>query len=181
MIKTFASRTDAEHVFAQLPPVGGPEKSAPAFIRAVTSWTPRSATGGLVLLGPTGTGKTTAAVHLVKLALARWEIATSTLFALASDLAEDRDLAERAKRVRFLVLDDLGKEKDQFNRIFQVLDHRHTRNPTFITCGINPGDLTSHYDGAMLRRVFEFRGAKVQSVSTFKTQSLPRAAQVGQA
>lgn len=171
----FADRDDAAHVLAQLPPVGGPEKADVRFAHAVERWSPRRGAGGLVLLGPTGTGKTTAAVHLVRLFLARFEVGTSTLFALASDLAESRELAERAKLVRLLVLDDLGKEKDPSNRIFQVLDHRHTRNPTVITTGIKPEDLDAHYDGATIRRMFEFRGHEVARVSAFRsTQQSPR-------
>lgn len=166
----FASRSDGHHVLAQLPPVGGPEKAHPLFVSGVEGWRPRRDgvdNGGIVLLGPTGTGKTTALVHLARFLLAKLEVATSSMFVLASELAENRDQAERAKNVRFLFLDDVGKERDPHNRLFQVLDYRHTRYPTFISTGLNFADLDSHYDGATVRRIFEFRGARVKHVSTF--------------
>lgn len=173
----FANRLDADHVIQQLPPVGGPEHAARNLIEAVEAWTP-SDKGGLVMLGPTGSGKTTAACHLVRTLLGRYEWATSTAFMIASDLADSEELVEKAKRVRMLIIDDLGKEHDRKKRIFRVLDHRHTRYPTVITCGIKPSDLDQHYDGATIRRMFEFRGQKVARVSSFaqtveKTEPLP--------
>lgn len=167
----FADRTDAHHVLAQLPPVGGPERSHPLFVRAVENWRPRAKDrtelGGLILVGPTGTGKTTALVHLAHLLLAKDEAATSMLFVIASDLVEDQALVERAKRVKYLLLDDTGKESDPKNRLFSVLDHRHTRSPTFVSTGLSLSDLEQHYDGATVRRLFEFRGNKVQVFSSF--------------
>lgn len=177
----FANRQDHHHVLAQLPPLGGPENAKPAFVRAVEKWRPRDPSGrelgGLVLMGPTGDGKSTALRHLALWLLARVEAATSMLFVTASDLVEDRDLVERAKRVRFLMLDDVGKEKDPHNRLFSVLDYRHTRFPSFLTTGINAVDLDTHYDSATIRRMFEFRGARVQVVSTFAAK--PKLSQVG--
>lgn len=161
----FAGRKDAAHVLAQLPPVAGPERAHQRFVDAVERWHPKN--GGLALLGPTGSGKTTAAVYLVHRFLAAFEVGTSTMFVIASDLADSPELVERAKMVRLLVLDDLGKEKDPHSRIFRVLDHRHTRLPTVVTMGIDPEDLDNHYDGATIRRIFEFRGQKIQRVSTF--------------
>lgn len=170
----FANRDDADHVLAQLPPLGGPENADPRLVAGVEAWEPKDAatgllSGGMVLLGPTGSGKSTAAVHLVRRWLARYEVATSTFFTLASDLADGDDGAlDRAKRVRLLVIDDLGKEIDPKNRIFRVLDHRHTRAPTIITTGIRPEGLDERFGGATVRRMFEFQGRRVASVNLFK-------------
>lgn len=179
MTEPFANRTDADHVIAQLPPVGGPENADQRFVRACDGWGPKDAQGraqgGLVMLGPTGSGKTTAAVHLVRCFLARYEVATSTMFTLASDLADGGDAElDRAKRVRLLVIDDLGKEHDPRNRIFRVLDHRHTRLPTIITSGIRPEDLDERFGGATVRRMFEFRGRPVARVSLFQRPTKPK-------
>lgn len=167
----FKDRQDHHHALAQLPPVGGPELASPAFLRAAGKWRPGG--GGIVFMGPTGAGKTTAMVYLARVLLARLENATSMVFAIASDLAEDRELAERAKRVKYLFLDDVGRESDPKNRIFQVLDHRHTRAPTFISTGLKPVDIDQHYDGATVRRIFEFQGKRVTVSSAFSSV-LPR-------
>lgn len=167
----YSNRTDAHHVLAQLPPVAGPEKAHPLFVKAVEAWRPRNRDGdelgGLALLGPTGTGKTTALVHLAHRLLARDLAATSMLFVIASELVDDPALVAAAKRVRYLLLDDVGKEHDPRSRLFAVLDHRHTRLPTFTSSGLSLADLESHYDGATARRLFEFRGAKVHAISAF--------------
>ena len=175
----YADRTDASHVLSQLPPLGGPECADSRLIEAVEAWQPRDdqgPCGGLVLLGPTGVGKTTAAVHLVRRCLARYEAATSTMFALAADLADGTDVdIERAKRVRLLVLDDLGREYDPRNRLFRVLDHRCSYRPTVITSGVRPEELDERFGGAMVRRMFDFRGRKVARVSVFqpKLKAMP--------
>lgn len=172
----YAERSDHYHVLAQLPPVGGPERAHELFRSAVEDWRPSRAgreLGGLVLLGPTGDGKTTALRHLALILLAKLEAATSMMFVLASDLADSRELAERAKTVRFLFLDDMGRERDPYNRIFQVLDYRHNRAPTFISSGLQLSDLEQHYDGATMRRMFEFRGVKVRCVHTFVRSPQP--------
>lgn len=168
----FAGRTDAHHVLSQLPELpelGGPEHSDARFIRAVEAWSPSG--GGLVLLGPTGCGKTTAAVHLVRRLLATREDATSTAFVLARDLVSDPALVDRARRVRYLVLDDLGREHDPRGVLFGVLDHRHTRYPTIVTSGIRAEDLQDYYKGAFVRRLAEYRGRPVRMVSIFAERS----------
>jgi DNA replication protein DnaC len=86
---------------------------------------------------------------------------------LASDLAENDLLLETAKRVKLLVLDDIGKEHDPKSRIFRALDYRHTRVPTVITTGLNQDDLVNHYDSATLRRMAEFRGKQIPRISVF--------------
>jgi len=124
-------------------------------------------------MGPTGCGKTTAAVHLVRRLLATREDATSTAVLLARDIVADAQLAERARRVRFLVVDDIGKEYDPKNVLFSVLDYRHTRLPTIVTSGLKAEDLQSHFTGAFVRRMGEFRGARVRVVSLFKQAPRP--------
>jgi DNA replication protein DnaC len=86
---------------------------------------------------------------------------------LASDLAENDLLLETAKRVKLLVLDDIGKEHDPKSRIFRALDYRHTRVPTVITTGLNQEDLVNHYDSATLRRMAEFLGKQIPRISVF--------------
>lgn len=190
----FAGRTDAGHVLSQLPDLGGPDKARPEFMAAVDAWTP--AQGGLVLCGPTGSGKSTAARLLVLRLLDEREDATSTMWVLARDLATSPELAERARRVRLLVLDDLGQESDHEctckrcndakAALFAVLDHRHTRFPTIVTTGIRKEELGPHpdergvmmlqgrYSGALARRLGEFRGRAVQVVDVFKRPPRPR-------
>lgn len=166
----FSNRQDADHVLRTLPQLGGPESADPRFIAAVEAWDPDAGQGGLVFMGPTGCGKTTAAVYLVRRHLALRENATSTAFMIARDLANDPELQERARRVRLLVLDDLGKEHDPRNVIFGVLDYRHTRFPTVVTTGLRADDLDRNQDGALTRRIAEFQGKRVQMVSVFASK-----------
>jgi DNA replication protein DnaC len=161
----FANRLDADHVTRPLPDLGGPDKALPVFIEAVEFWAPDK--GGLILSGPTGSGKTTAVLHLIRRHLATREDATSTAFMLAADLVDDPSLIDKAKRVRLLVLDDVGKEHDPKNVLFRVLDYRFTRVPTIVTTGLSVDDLNRSYDGAFVRRLGEFKGSKSRIVTTF--------------
>jgi hypothetical protein len=168
----FAKRLDAEHVLRMLPDLGGPEHADPQFIEAVDFWAPEK--GGLILRGPTGSGKTTAVCHMIRRLLANREDATSTALILASDLVDSPELVDKAKRVRLLVLDDVGKEHDPKNVLFRVLDYRFTRVPTVVTSGLSVDDMNRAYDGAFLRRLGEFKGIRSRVVSLFPAPKRPR-------
>lgn len=120
----------------------------PAYLAAIDAWMPGQP---LVLLGPTGAGKTTAVARLVArlcreardvggeaLALAR-----STLWVRADELTvaggADRDagatkLLLRAQQCRLLVLDDLASPSKTLLRILQL--RYDARRATIVTAGV---------------------------------------------
>lgn len=165
-----------QHVLSQLPErlLEGGEVHSARILAAVDGW--RWGHGSLVLLGPTGIGKTTAAVALVSRLVSeasalpsghrRARAAHSVLFTSAQRLANARresglgigrpSLVERACRVRLLVIDDLGAEPPGDVEIGAILDERYgSQRPVVVTAGLTKGDLATRYSAAFLRRVRE--------------------------
>lgn len=143
----------------------------PRILRAVTGW--RWGDGNLVLLGATGSGKTSGAAHLVRrlcfeaaarggdeferAQLIRWqscralsEVARETR--LGTGIPED---VLRCQNARLLVLNDLGQHDDTVT-LERILDERYERGwPTVTTTGLAPTQLDSVFGDALARRIFE--------------------------
>lgn len=110
------------------------------------------AAANAILVGPTGSGKTSFAVACIRARTPR------CLFVSADELSEfgerKDELAERAKRTRLLLLDDLGTDVDNANNVItQVIQHRHNRGATtWITTGLSQSQLDRRYGEAFVRR-----------------------------
>lgn len=155
----------------------GPELAkavkSPAVLDAVDGWRRRQ--GGLVLLGPTGCGKTTAAVALAyrildvardrALPAAEMKFAAGMLFVSAKDLAVARresklgsmPALERAARgASLLILDELGYETRLDSTIDDLADLRYREGlPTIATSGLTEAEFAARYGDAVKRRLFE--------------------------
>lgn len=137
----------------------------------------RGAIGAMMMLltGPTGSGKSTLAGgvvgELVHRALSGDDDArrmiSNFMWVSAGDLARARAEhrlgdgecrpVERAKRVRLLVLDDLGSERaDRDGAIVDVLWARHEgERPTIVTTGLTRAQIVARYDAGLARRLVE--------------------------
>lgn len=132
--------------------------------------------GNLLLLGPTGTGKTTACAVLFRLLLAQgvrdggpaWENARFMAWFRADDLAEAKrewplgkgeapDLM-RASRARLLVLDDAGWDRDPSACSVVLAARYEAALPTILTSGKTEHELIGHYGAAVVRRMTETGG-----------------------
>jgi hypothetical protein len=141
---------------------------APPLRSAIARWQPPA---NLLLLGPTGTGKTTAAAHLILTMLGRWLDADCTGELVDVHWIQSTRL-ERARREHglgqgeslplvtardcgLLVIDDLGQEPSRGETcIWDVIDRRYSDClPTIITSGLTRGDLASRYGAAFVRRL----------------------------
>jgi hypothetical protein len=146
----------------------------PDFLRAVSGWT--WGCGNLLLLGPTGSGRSTACAWLFRRLLAAgvseggeaWERARFMAWFHAGDLDDARrehalgkgeapELGQ-AGRARLLVLDDAGWDRDPL-ACSSVLKERYERGlPTIITSGKTEQELVAHYGAAVVRRMTETGG-----------------------
>lgn len=123
-----------------------------------------------MLMGPTGVGKSTAALHALLRTVAARPWGHAARWMLAADMCEDEGLVARAKAAPLLVLDDVGKDIASGkleSRLFRVLDYRYLRYPTIITTGLTRLALKESFNGATLRRMTEFRGLKLKPISVF--------------
>jgi hypothetical protein len=143
----------------------------PRALRAVSGW--RWGGGNLVLLGATGTGKTSAAVHLVRrlcleaavdggeaferARLIRWQ----SCRALSGVAAETKlgtgtpEVVTRCQYARLLILNDLGAG-DERATLERIIDERYERGwPTVTTTGLGRVELEHAFGDAFSRRLFE--------------------------
>lgn len=150
-------------------------------LRAVLGWSWGS--GNLVLMGATGSGKTSAAAHLVRRLCSEGATRGGKEFDLAGmirwqscrDLSEigretrlgtgTPEVVQRCQYARLLLLNDLGAGDDR-TTIERVLDARYERGwPTITTTGLGAQQLEKAFGDALSRRIFECgasRGAFVE-------------------
>lgn len=139
---------------------------APDLLSAAESWDGHP----LLLVGPTGTGKTTAATHAAE-ALIRRRIASKRLpptihFAKATALNSARrqhglGQGEAPEIIAaivagILIVDDLGQEKTDIEVWFAILDARYdAKRPTVVTSGFPLAELGQRYGEHLIRRIVE--------------------------
>jgi DNA replication protein DnaC len=126
-------------------------KMACAFVAAAEAFDPDT-TGNLLLAGPTGAGKTLAALHAVlqlwQRRLAAYRPLPKVLFvkhtALAtarrnSQLGRESQLIEDAIAAELLIIDDIGQAEDRDPALFEVIDARYDAGRlTIATTGLDP-------------------------------------------
>lgn len=144
------------------------------FVAAALGW--RWGNGNLILLGPTGSGKSTAVAMLFRYLLkdgvqrggSAWESARFMAWFGASDLfhaSREHALGKgeapelrQATRARLLVLDDAGWDTDP-RVVSEVLAERYESGlPTIVTSGKTEQELIAHYGAAVVRRMTETGG-----------------------
>lgn len=150
----------------------------PPACRAIArDWVPRS--GGLLLLGPTGIGKSATATYIARRLArarivdrkgggARWASAIDLANATArSPLGVVPEVIGQAKAAAVLVLDDLGwQERD--GAVAEVIAARYDgERQTIVTSGQPWPALVERYSEAMLRRLLESGGVRGRIVSLF--------------
>ena len=146
----------------------------PRALRAAQGW--RWGSGNLVLMGATGTGKTSAAAHLVRrlcheaavhggaayelAEIIRWQ-SCRALSGLANETKRGTGTPEavtRCQYARLLVLNDLGAG-DERETLERILDERYERGwPTITTTGLGRVQLEQAFGDALSRRIFECKG-----------------------
>lgn len=175
----YAGRTDCEGLLKALPPLGGIAHAHAALRRVAEQWDTSGMAGGFMLSGRSGAGKSTAALHALRRALAERDWARRSMWVLASDLVESEDIAHRARKAFVLVLDDVGKDVGSDTRhgarLFRLLDYRYLRYPTIITTGLTKQMLRASFDDATIRRMTEFRGKRIRALSLYEEDRPPRA------
>lgn len=168
-------------------------KMAPAFVAAAEAFDPNS-TGNLLLAGPTGAGKTLAALHAV---LALWQrrltefrplptvlFVKHTGLATArrnSQLGRESQLIEDAIGTELLIIDDIGQAEDKDPALFEVIDARYDAGrPTIATTGLDPAGVDkdsfkARIGEAPLRRFMQTRrpGKLASTFSKPKLQAVP--------
>lgn len=145
----------------------------PTLVAAAKGW--RREDGNLVLLGPTGSGKTACALAILHKILdyvrdnqcsaELIRFASKTAFVAATDLARARresklgdesPLEREAKTRKLLVLDEIGFEHQRETTIADVLDARYRLGlPTIITSGLDELRFATRYGEATKRRLCE--------------------------
>lgn len=121
---------------------------------------------GLILKGPVGTGKTCAAIALMRLAIDnKYSAYCISMMSLLDKLMTLRDKEEayefeqRLRTTKLLVLDDLGSEyrseKDfTGKKVLSMLGERHDRElSTIITTNLTLSQLKAEYDERMIDRL----------------------------
>jgi DNA replication protein DnaC len=125
-------------------------------------------TASALFLGPTGCGKSSAAM-VMRFLLKEpeewvWMKATALGASEKRHSLGDGEPPEvaQSKRARFLVIDDVGNERDTAP-LAEVLDHRYEKAlPTIVTTGLPREGLVAHIGAAFVRRITEqFAGHKV--------------------
>jgi len=155
----------------------------PALLAAVQAW--QWGDGDLFLIGPTGTGKTTAAGYLFRRLLGQavakggeaWDLARWLRWYSAADIATARRIHPLGQgdppavvescNARLLVLDDGGWDID-VTETSVILNERYERQwPTVMTSGKTREELTAHYGAAVIRRLREAGGKRAVVVDCF--------------
>jgi hypothetical protein len=168
-------------------------KMAPGFIEAAEAFDPDT-TGNLLLAGPTGAGKTLAALHAVLLLwqrrLAVFRPLPLVLFVKHTSLAtarrnsrlgQESQLIEDAIGAELLIIDDLGQAEDKDPALFEVIDARYDAGrPTIATTGLDPAapdkdGFNARIGEAPLRRLLQTKrpGKLVSTFSKPKLQAVP--------
>ena len=143
----------------------------PRALKAVGGW--QWGGGNIVLRGATGTGKTSAAAHLVRRLCFEAAVHGGAAFGLAqfirwqscralSEVARETRLGTgtpeavtRCQYARLLVLNDLVPTDDRVT-IERILDDRYERGwPTVTTTGLGASELEHSFGDALARRIFE--------------------------
>lgn len=141
----------------------------PQLLAAMNQWTPAN---NLLLMGPTGDGKSVGAAHLVIILVARWLDNDGNCYlpkrvcwapATALEMARrahplgqgDAPLVKEAMAADLLVLDDLGQETERGDTaIWDVVDSRYTAElPTVTTTGLTRAQLEDRYRAQFIRRL----------------------------
>lgn len=144
---------------------------------AALAWgTRRERSGSLVLMGPSRTGKSTAAAVLFRRIVSMGVRQGGDLWARASHIAwfaaSDLEAASKehgygkgeapalyeASHASVLFLDDAGWDANP-RPVSEVLGTRYERGlPTIVTTGKDKAELQAHYSGAVVRRILESGG-----------------------
>lgn len=161
------------------------ERVHPKLLAAVDKW--RETKGNLILLGPTGAGKTTAAVLALRayaeqlgdrlrgdrsgVAQRVYDLSDKINLVSVPEMAQEAmahplgsrsepTLIRTAKRAELLVLDDLGNEGEtKLLNLHDVADTRYVnRRPTIVTSGVPLPQLHTRYSDAVVRRLVETCG-----------------------
>ncbi len=118
----------------------------------------------VVAVGPPGSGKTSIVAAMV---IAAEFPAPGPLWVSAHQLAKARalhplgdgeaPLITLALEVGLLVVDELGGEDARYaSAVAEVLFERHAQDqPTWVTTGVGPKEISNRYGGGIARRVFE--------------------------
>lgn len=143
----------------------------PVVIAAMGRWT--RAKGNLVVVGPTGCGKTSAAVARIRAILSRalqgadrasFEFAAGIRFTTASEIAIARKRwplgdgeapeVEDAITATLLVLDELGYESQGDTAVPEIIDARYRKGKlTIATSGQTRDGLVARYGDATVRKL----------------------------
>ncbi len=138
----------------------------------------RAATGSVVLMGPTGAGKSTLACCILRGIIdaarpvdlpsfgAEVNLARGARFVTARELAfarasgtygQEPPIVAHACDATVLVLDDVGQDAVRADSsLYDVLEARHNRNvPTIVTTGLDEGAIRARYGDGAWRRIFE--------------------------
>ena len=168
--------------FPRWPRLATPEdrKAAmkPALATAAEAWDG----SGLLLLGPTGAGKTTAVVHaaecLIRRSIEQKKLPPAIRYTKATTLnAARRQHAlgqgeapeiTRAIGAQVLVIDDLGQEKAADDVWYTILDARYEADrATVVTSGFPLPALHERYGEHLVRRVVEAGDSAGRIVTAF--------------
>lgn len=106
--------------------------------------------GGLLLVGPYGSGKTYAACAVLAIAARWYPVAFAPMTELVEAAATFRDGAlSRYRNTRLLCLDDLGKERPTefaMEQVYGMVDQRWREGkPTIVTTNYMQGELFAHF------------------------------------
>jgi hypothetical protein len=142
--------------------------------------------GNLLILGPSGAGKTTGAAYLVRLLCARAAQHGGETFEKAklirwqscrelSQLVREHplgqgmpDAVQRCQNARLLVLDDIGSTDDK-GALERILNTRYERAwPTITTSGLTSRELVSACGEALVRRMLSRGGKNGRIVDLFE-------------
>lgn len=159
-------------------------RATPALLlKELDAW--RWEDGNLLILGPSGAGKTTGAAYLVRLLCARaahhggetFEKAKLIRWQSCRDLSQlvrehplgqgMPDAVQRCQNARLLVLDDIGVTDDK-GALERILNTRYERAwPTITTSGLTSRELVSACGEALVRRMLSRGGKNGRIVDLF--------------
>jgi DNA replication protein DnaC len=155
-----------------------------AFIDPAEAFDPES-TGNLLFAGPTGAGKTLAAVHTL---LLLWERRIASLKPLpkalfvkhsaianarrSSPLGEEPQIIQDAMKAELLLIDDIGQGDERDTALFEIVDARYDAGKaTIATTGLDSAQFAARIGETVQRRLLQaVRPGKL--VSTFPKAAL---------